>query len=237
MAGMSFNATTSKLEHTTGAGLTGASFTLLAHVRADGLGENSFGRIIQADETSTAGINAGNGWVFIHADSTNTLRFQHSFNPTSGVWHFPATDSAWHAVSLTYDRSLVTNDPVARVDYAAVTVTEIATPTLTATAAGTGYCIGNRTGQDRTWNGGLCCIQFHPGVLTAANQDKANRNPGSVRTDGAIWWPLRHGTDVAAKTVSGGIWTAYASTPTATACTTYATSSPRMGLAPLIRAA
>lgn len=190
-----FNGTTSKLEHTTATALDYATMTICAWCLPDDRGENNFGRVLQADETSTAGTSAGNGWILAHDDNVDVMRFQYSWTTTAGTWEWPITDTAWNAVAMSYNRAATTNDPVARVNFASVTVTETVTPVGTnAIAPNTGYCIGNRTGQDRTWNGALEHIQVFNVILAAAEMDAALRKPGSITRGLVAWWPLFHAT-------------------------------------------
>src|SRR3990167_10513563 len=114
-----FNGLTSKLEHTTASGYGTATRTILVWAFADGQGEGTFGRILALSETDDA-------TTFYHQNAANTLVFYQVWSGTDGQWTFPATDGQWNAVGLSYDGSLTTNDPVVRVNFAPVTVTQVA---------------------------------------------------------------------------------------------------------------
>jgi hypothetical protein len=204
MAGALFNGVTSKLQTDTATSLNAAAMTILLWWIAFGQGGGNFGRALQADE-ATGGTSA-NGWGLSHNNSAGSMFFAHVASTTIGNWTFPATDSAWHAIAVTFNRGAIGNKPAARVDFAPVTVTEIQTPAGTFTAPATGYCIGNRSGADRCHNGGMMHVQWHPAILSAADQDKALRYPGSVRTAGAFWWPLLHSSYTEMWTTTGGAW-------------------------------
>lgn len=201
-----FNGTTSRIAHTTQTGFDVAQMTVLAWAIADGQGEGGFGRIFQADDADTASPSPG----LLHNNSADTIRWYYDFaggGSADGQWTFPATDGQWNAISVTYNRGATTNDPVARVNFASATITEVVTPVGSASAPNNGYCIGNNADSTRTWDGGLMHVQFHPTILSADDQDKANQYPGSVRTEGALWWPLLNGTYTKVFLVSGGVWT------------------------------
>jgi len=153
---------------------------------ADGQGEGTFGRILALSETDDA-------TTFYHQNAANTLVFYQVWSGTDGQWTFPATDGQWNAVALSYDGSLTTNNPVARVNFAPVTVTQVASdPSGTFTAPATGYCIGNNTGGTRTWDGALQHLQFFNVILTADEMDAALRYPGSIRRGLVSHWPMLH---------------------------------------------
>lgn len=216
--GLAFNGTTTRLVHTTQSGFNVAALTILVWARANGAGESG-GIILTADE-------AANSFLLFNQSGTNgTWRFRYNHSSVLGQWSFPITASQYNAVSLTYDRSDNANVPAVRSNFAAISVTEVNAPNGTATAPNTGYAIGNVAGATRTWNGAIAHLQFHPTILSDADCDKALRYPGSVRTAGAFWWPLRHGTDNSVYTVSGGVWVA-GSAPSITDGADFTTSRP-----------
>lgn len=184
-----FDALTSFFENTTAdLGIT-TLVTICAHVFADGVGEGSFGRIIQLPEDTLI-------LTFEHNSAAGLLEFRAQWSGTLAHWTFPANDSEHHAVAVSYDAGATGNTPVARVDYLPVTVTLVTAASGTFTAPGTGYCIGNRTARDRTWDGMLGEIQVFNAILTAGQMDQACIKPGSVRLNAAgtrvlqLWAPL-----------------------------------------------
>jgi hypothetical protein len=224
MAGALFNGVNSKLQTDTATSLNAASMTILLWWLAFGQGGGNFGRALQADEAT--GGTSGNGWGLSHNNSANTMFFAHVASTTIGNWTFPASDNAWHAIALTMNRAAIGNKPAARVDFATATVTEIQPAAGTFTAPGTGYCIGNRSAGDRCHNGGIMHLQWHPVILSAADQDKALRYPGSVRTNGAFWWPLVHSTYTEMWGANGTTWSR-GTDPVATNMSGSLGSSPR----------
>ncbi len=215
-----FNGTTSKIEHTTATGFDLATFTICAWVFIDAGGGGGLGRIFQCDETSNS-LNVS-GWGLYHADASGFLRFGHSWSGASpAAWDFAASHSAWHPVSVSYDRGNIANDPVCRVDFADVTPSEAVAPSGSAVgpAAG-GYCIGNRTGQDRGWNGMIEHLQIFSGIMPTNERDACLLWPGSVWRNIVAWWPLLHNSFLA-QMVGGG-----PAAGTATALNTYRSSAP-----------
>lgn len=180
-----FNGTTSRIENTTANLGVNTIMTLCAWTFADGQGESSAGHITCLDE-------ATNSVVLRHNNSNNVLRFGAIFTGVSGAWNFTATDSQWNAVAVSYDGGATTNDPVVRVNFANVSVTEVSTPTLSFVSPNTGYCIGNNTGATRTWNGMIAYVQGFNVILTAPEMDQCLRRPGSVRRGLKLFQPMLH---------------------------------------------
>lgn len=184
-----FNGTTSKLENTTADVLAGSSqITVCAWVNADSTGEVGLGRILALDEQPDAHV--------LGVASANVLQFTSTWSTTNGAWTFPAGHSTWNAVSVTYDGGAATNDAAARVNFADVTETETSTPDGTRTAPGTGYCVGNQQNQTRTWDGRIAYLQVFNTILSAADQDKALRSPGSVTSGLGLFLRMRDSTDI-----------------------------------------
>jgi hypothetical protein len=183
-----YNGTTSKLENTTASGFDVNTFTILVHALADGQGELGFGMVFGLSET-------GLQLQLTHLNVDNTWQFVYDFTTTNGEWTFPVTDGQWNAVAISYDRSLTTNDPVGRVNFASVTMTETTTPVGTAVAPATGYCVGNRANQQLTWDGGLAYLQFFTSILSADDMDKGLRCPGSV-AGALLYLKMEYATDV-----------------------------------------
>ncbi len=192
-----FNGTTSKIQHNTAdLGVTNL-VTVCAWVFARGMGELNFGVILVLDE-------AHNSFLLRHHDAANTLELVTILPGTDGRWTFPATDNQWNAVAIRYDGSSTANNPEARVGFANVTVTEIAAPSAAMVTPNTGYCIGNRSGQDRTWDGMLAHIQGFNRILTDGEMDQACRRPGSVRS--GLFMPMYHAgylTDLSGNAFNG----------------------------------
>ena len=204
-----FDGLNSKLEHLTAAGFDVDTMTILAWINADGVGENSAGVVFTLPESE--------GNTILQHDLANVMAFAKDFTVASGFWTFPITDGQWNAVSLTYNRTSVLNDPIVRVNFAAVTVTEQTTPDGTQISPATGYAIGNKTAQTQTWDGGLMHLFFHNVILSAADQDKQLRYPGSVITGGVLWAPMLNQNYTKTFTVSAGRWVDDGVNPTATA--------------------
>jgi len=187
-----FNGSTSKLENTAANVLDGSdTMTIVAWIYATGTGEGSFGRVVQLDHDDTSGAAIS----LRHANVVNQLQFQTRHSSGQGVWSIAATDNQWNAVAVAYDKSSTSNHPTARVNFAAATVTLLATPAGTKPTP-TGYCIGNRNQQDLTWSGRIACVQVFNTVLTDAQMDQAARIPGSVKSGLRLYLPMQGASDV-----------------------------------------
>ncbi len=187
---ITFDGASSKLEHTTAGGLDNNTYTLCVWEYAAGLGEGSFGRIFVTPE-------AGGSITYSHADSANVLRFSQAYSSVAGEWDIAATDNQWNAVAISFDRSSDTTTPTVRVNFASSTPTLFSDSSGTATTAATGYCVGNRSNAQRTWDGRLAHFQYFNVILNAAEMDMALKFPGSVRRGLQLWLPMYHATYVA----------------------------------------
>lgn len=203
MASCLFNGTTTKDENTTATGFApaGSTFTITCWALPTGQGEGNFGRIFQAPELDVAGTT--HGYFLAHMNAANSLLFACAASPTQGSWVFPITDNAWNAVALSWVGTSITNKPTVRVNFTAVD------PSQNVVGSGAplfpsegGYCIGNRTGADRTWAGRIAWQGYHNVALAAREMDQALRRPGSVRRGLVLLRPLRGAGDTA--DLSGG---------------------------------
>lgn len=191
---ITFNGTTSKLQHDTASLVTGNTMTIVAWVYATGLGENSFGRAVVLDE-SESGVQVS------HRDSSNQMSFAAAWASTSGVWTFTANDNQWNGIAIGYSKSATTNDPTGRImanggAAANISFTETSTPLGTAPAFNSGICIGNRTAADRTWAGRIAYVQVFNTVLSSGDMDAAMQNPGSITSGLVGYWKMQGAADV-----------------------------------------
>jgi hypothetical protein len=84
---------------------------------------------------------------------------------TAGTWTYnqPST-AAWHHIAITYDSTVVGNDPVYLYDGVAQTVVLDQNPASPTTDA-SGLCFGNRTSDSaRVWEGMLCEARVFNGI-------------------------------------------------------------------------
>lgn len=188
-----FNATTSKLQHDTASLITGDTLSICFWSYAASAGESSAGRIFSFDELD--GVNSGVG--INHAAAADTLQLFARWSGSLAVWQITASDNAWNAVAWSYNKSATTNDPVARVNFANATVTEGTAPLTTKPTIASGYCVGNRSAADRTWDGRLAYVQVFDVILTAGEMDQALRKPGSIRRGLKLYLPMTGAADVA----------------------------------------
>jgi hypothetical protein len=189
---------TSKLESTSANVLDGSSdMTICVWVYPEGLGESSEGSVVSLDET-------GNSGVRLKKDgSASSLTFTAIFGTTTGFWTFPVTEDDWSAVAVTYNKSSTTNNPAARVNFSTATVTQSgADPTGAVPTINTGYCVGNRSNPDQTWEGRIAHVQVFNRILSADEMDACLRTPGSVTNGLRLWLPMTHGTDIDDRSVN-----------------------------------
>jgi hypothetical protein len=120
-----------------------------AWVRPASAGEGGFGRIVSKENMS--------GWILTvdNGNVTSSFSFQHS-GASVGGWAAPNNTFAvnvWHHVVAVYNKDSAANDAALFVDGAAVTVTEIASPTTPDSDAASSLVVGNRPANDRTFDG------------------------------------------------------------------------------------
>jgi hypothetical protein len=126
--------------------------TVEAWISPASAGEAGFGRILCKEDNS--------GWLLIvdNVNVTSSITFQHEGASGSvGIWAAPnATLAAnvWHQVTAVYDKDSSANNAVLFVDGAAVTTTELESPTgpLDSDATST-LVVGNRPAGDRAYDG------------------------------------------------------------------------------------
>jgi len=111
---------------------------------ADTVGESNYGQLYFKGLTTNE----------IYYNGTTNLRIEAGFDTQHGSWTFPCGTGAWNHVAVTYDNSSTSNDPVAYVNGSSVSVTEINTPSGSASsdAANSLYLGGNGSGG-YTWDG------------------------------------------------------------------------------------
>jgi len=169
-----FNATTTKITPTFAAHAVQRTYSIWAY--REGAGEGDFGRMF---DKRTSGVEV----ELLYADQlAGKYLYGRVWNVAPGEWSFPDPPlNEWHNVTVTYDATVDTNDPLMYLDGVSQTVTEEEIPDGTATNDTAGeYVIGNRGAQSRTWDGGLCEFAIWDAILT----------PGEVAALGKGFSPL-----------------------------------------------
>ena len=143
--------------------------TLTAWINPSSDGENNFGRIFDKS-TATSGAD---GFYFLVTDESSgncELRFAHGFDSTVGFWDSTATVAlnTWNHVAVAYNNSSTSNNPIFYINGVSVTVTEGGTPAGTvADDSSQNLFIGNNTGGDRTFAGGISTASIYNTILDA----------------------------------------------------------------------
>jgi hypothetical protein len=181
---LDFNGTTSVLQRTTGDVMGGSRlFTMAAWIFRDAVGEAS-------PTIFVAGPDGFGFKVRGKSATLGTLQFTAAGFATDGQFDFPASGSVWHPVAVSYDSNLTTNVPVARVDFAPVTVTTVTTPVGAWTAPTVGWAIGNTANTANTWDGAIAFMQVWNRILTAEEMDAALRAPGCILSGLRLFVPM-----------------------------------------------
>ena len=143
--------------------------TLTAWINPSSDGENNFGRIFDKS-TATSGAD---GFYFLVTDESSgncELRFAHGFDSTVGFWDSTATVAlnTWNHVAVAYNNSSTSNNPIFYINGVSVTVTEGDAPSGTvADDSSQNLFIGNNTGGDRTFAGGISSASIYKTLLDA----------------------------------------------------------------------
>lgn len=146
-------------------GLFATGGTFSSWVFIGSAGEGNSGRILDAWAGYRIYVaNESGGSIFGH--------FNHSFSTTDGVWDLSSRDlnvGAWNHFAITYNGSDVANNPVMYVNGLSKSVTRNTAPVGTVDADDSDKVIGNRSADDRTFDGYICNVGMWKGtVLTAA---------------------------------------------------------------------
>jgi hypothetical protein len=186
---------TSKLQNNTADLIDEHEMTICAWVQSSGVGEDSGGTLVSLDE-------AQSGVLIQHYSSLSKLVFGAKFASVNGAWTFPIVEDTWCAVAVSYDTD-TPNDLTARVNFADVTVTQLSTPSGAAPNLNTGYCVGNNSGQNYTWQGRIAHVQIFNRILFADEMDACLWVPGSITSGLRLWLPMTKASDTTDKSGNG----------------------------------
>jgi hypothetical protein len=186
---ISFNGSTSKLQHTSANLLDGEDvITICAWVYPISQGENNAGTVVASDEAGSS--------IVIHRDANSTLAFVAKATITNGKWTVPVVSNAWSAVAFTYNNLHESFDPAARINFVTVTPTEITEPNDSTGDDATGYCVGNVSDGSKTWDGRIAHVQIFNRILTTTEMDACLQAPGSVTNGLRLWLPMTNAQDI-----------------------------------------
>lgn len=138
--------------------------SFFARVFPDTTGGGGFGRVIQA-------VDGSNNTIFnvIIRDDVggNALSFTRGWDGGNGEWHTSTFSlGAWRHFMATYDGGATTNDPVLYLDGATTGVTELTTPAGALRTSVTDTYVGNRSANDRGWDGRIADMGLWNRILT-----------------------------------------------------------------------
>lgn len=155
-----------------------AKRTYFIRFQADGTGGGGFGRFWDKDGAAGGDLECN---CFFDG---STITFQQAFDGgANGVWTIPHTTTG-SAFSLTvvFDGSSSSNDPVMYIDGVSKTVTETTAPLGNRYSNAEGFSIGNRAwDQGRGWNGWLADFLMFDELLTASEAESLHANPYQAR--------------------------------------------------------
>jgi hypothetical protein len=198
-----FDGISSKLQNNS-ANVLGSSeeLTFCAWVYLRTLGEGNDGILVALDPTASG--------MWIQCASGPKLAFIANFGITDGSWTFPVTTGRWISVAISYSKAQVEVDPKFRIDFVDVPPVEVSNPDGSSPNFGTGYCIGNLSGQNFTWDGRIAHVQIFNRILTVDEMDACLQAPGSVTNGLRLWLPMTSADDISDRSTNG-----FHGTPTA----------------------
>lgn len=184
--------------------------TAMAWIRADDAGSFGVGRIF--NKTSGTSTDPSSGWLFATRTGTTSsdldLGFFREWSGSSSTPNWRVDDvlttANWYYVGVTYSDSSTSNDPtfwVNGVSQGSGTETNAPSGSAVSDATDTLY-FGNSNGQDRAFDGRLCCLQMWTRVLSENEIIESMFKPGSIRVGLAGYWPCI-GADSPARDLSG----------------------------------
>ena len=142
--------------------------TLTAWINPSSDGETNYGRIFdKSDATSGA-----DGWHFLVTDESSSkveLRFGHGFtNQPNWDSSLDVPLNEWTHVAVTYNNSSTSNNPSFYINGISATVTEGTAPSGTVVDdSSQDLFIGNNTGGDRTFAGGISSASIYKTIIDA----------------------------------------------------------------------
>lgn len=157
---------------------------LSVRIRPTTDGEADTSQILNKDQAGS------DGWGLQVENQTGSnvrIRFFVRFSGDDGAWltdtNIPV--SAWTHVVVIYNSDSTTNDPTIFINGTSVTVTESETPTGTRnTDVGNDFYIGNRSGDDRTFDGLIDEVRLYNATITTPQAIALNENPGGITPQG-----------------------------------------------------
>ena len=141
-----------------------ANFTFSCWINLEGWGVTAggLGRILSK--------NNGAFEKFLYVNDNGYLAFGQGFTTQFGQWRTPPSAislTGWFHVVVTYDNTSTTNDPVIYINNTSQTITELDTPSGTASTNTNQYTIGNReVDEARGFDGEIDEVLIYNRILT-----------------------------------------------------------------------
>ncbi len=152
--------------------------TIMVFANPVSIGEGSSGRVID----TTDGLSEGY-FIFLDNQATGVMgvQFARQFTGGNAQWDTdgrPVQRDGWNGITIRYDDTNVANDPVISVQATEVDSNNTgAGPSGTAVSdAGNNMFIGNRSADDRTFNGQIAVVFMWNRILTDAEVAQAHNN-------------------------------------------------------------
>lgn len=135
------------------------------------VGGGGIGRLFQKATTGDTGPR-----LFAFSNPPDELRLLYPWTTSAGgnaEWRITApaaSATTWHALTMTYDDSSTSNDPVFWVDGSSVSVTEAVAPSGSPSASTEAWVLGNRKSDNaRVWDGQIAQFAVWDRILSNAD--------------------------------------------------------------------
>ena len=135
-------------------------FSISAWLYYHGVGGTSLGCVL---------IKSGATGADLGIVAAGTLRFSQPFSTSSGTWTVVIPSNSLFHVLISYDASLVSNNPVVYINGVSVSVSTTAVPSGTFNPSATQMLIGNRSDNAHAWDGMISHIAVYNTALSAAD--------------------------------------------------------------------
>lgn len=138
--------------------------TIATWFKANGVGENNYGRILE----KATGTGASNGWSLTLMNGPR-VRFWREFSGGDGQWgNIGITYGKWHHIAVAYDDSDPNNDPIIYLDGSIIATSDSNSTGTAVDDSAANFTIGNSNAGDRTFDGAIDDTRLYNRALSAS---------------------------------------------------------------------
>jgi len=146
---------------------------------------------------TASSISSGNSAVNFSGRPPNSsgwkMQFNYRFSSTEGEWEYNTdlNTGQWYHVTITFDRSSTSNNPIIYVDGSSVTVNELEAPVGTGHSGNDSVSFGENVGASGDLDGRIAEVFFYNRIISAAEAYTLYRgSPGMIVNGLTAYWPF-----------------------------------------------